>query len=131
MKVVPPNILLSVTPACAPALLSLFRSGPRAVPYRWLLRERCGVKINGKRSNLAISNGEKLGNITLKPTPAGCLQLITSQGTGLGSVDDQVSHFYRLYHREEAFGRLEVGGLSSHLLYRAVETRECHVVGLE
>src|SRR2546430_5792075 len=36
--------------------LSLSRSRPRAVPYRCLLRERRGVKINRKRINLAISN---------------------------------------------------------------------------
>src|SRR5947209_14880289 len=131
MKVMPPNMLFSVTRGmCASAALTLsVKTSRGAIPVPTSGTVRCQNK--SQTYNLAIPNREKLGNITLKPTPAGCLQLIASQRTGLCSLDDQVSHFYGLYHREEAFGRLEVGGLSCHLLQRAGETGKRHVVGQE
>src|SRR5438876_4039953 len=128
MKVMPPNMRFSATRGvCAKAARTLSTNASRGaigVPTS----ERCGVKVNRKRSNLAISDREKLGHITLKPTPAGCLQLIAGQHTGLRSLDDLVSHLYGLDHREEAFGRLQVGGLSCHLLDRAGEAGEHQVV---
>src|SRR6476660_6453479 len=93
-----------------------------------LLRERCRVEVNRKPSNLAISNREDLGDITLKPAPAGASQLITGQGTRLGSFYDQLPDFQRFHHGEEAFGRLEIGGPSRHLLHRAAEAGELQVL---
>src|SRR5438477_1772088 len=113
MNVIPPNILFCSTRgmwarAASTRPVSASAGGMRFAA-RTLPREGRGVEVDVERADLAIADPEDLGDVAREAGAAGGLEVVSGEGAGLVSVDQQVPDLERSDHRVEALRRLEVG----------------------